>query len=32
VVIYIAITISQSDTNTGWHDTFAGGTRVIKAG
>ncbi len=32
VVIYIAITISQSDTNTGWHDTFAGGTRVIKTG
>jgi len=31
-VIYIAITISQSDTNTGWHDTFAGGTRVIKVG
>jgi len=28
--IYIAITISQSGTNTGWHDTFAGGTRVIK--
>ncbi len=32
VVVYIAITISQSDTNTGWHDTFAGGTRVIKTG
>lgn len=30
VVIYIAVTISQSATNTGWHDTFAGGTRVIK--
>lgn len=30
--IYIAITISQSVTNTGWHDTFAGGTRVVKIG
>lgn len=29
-VIYIAVTISQSDTNTGWHDTFAGGTQVVK--
>lgn len=29
-VIYIAVTISQSDTNTGWHDEFAGGTRVVK--
>jgi hypothetical protein len=27
--IYIAVTISQSPTNTGWHDTFAGGTRVV---
>lgn len=27
--IYIAVTISQSPTHTGWHDTFAGGTRVI---
>jgi len=32
IVIYIAVTISQSATNTGWHDTFAGGTRVIKTG
>ena len=32
VVIYIAVTISQSATNTGWHDTFAGGTRVVKTG
>jgi len=31
-VIYIAVTISKSETNTGWHDTFAGGTRVIKTG
>jgi len=31
-VIYIAITISQSESNTGWHDSFAGGTRVIKIG
>ncbi len=30
--IYIAVTISQSVTNTGWHDTFAGGTRVVKIG
>lgn len=28
VAIYIAMTISQSVTNTGWHDTFAGGTQV----
>jgi uncharacterized RDD family membrane protein YckC len=27
--IYIAVTISQSPTHTGWHDTFAGGTRVV---
>lgn len=31
VVISIAVTISNSDTNTGWHDTFAGGTRVVRA-
>ncbi len=31
-VIYIAVTISQSPTHTGWHDTFAGGTRVIETG
>ena len=31
-VIYIAVTISQSPTRAGWHDTFAGGTRVIKTG
>jgi uncharacterized RDD family membrane protein YckC len=28
--IYIAVTISNSATRTGWHDTFAGGTKVIK--
>jgi len=27
--IYIMVTISQSPTKTGWHDQFAGGTRVI---
>ncbi|GMQ94860.1 MAG: hypothetical protein BMS9Abin12_2371 [Acidimicrobiia bacterium] len=32
VVIYITMTISQSQTNTGWHDTFAGGTVVIETG
>ncbi|MEX2324910.1 MAG: RDD family protein [Nitriliruptoraceae bacterium] len=30
VAIVIAITISNSATNTGWHDDFAGGTRVVK--
>ena len=30
--IYIAVTISQSPARTGWHDTFAGGTRVIQTG
>jgi len=29
-VLYIAYTISQSSTHTGWHDEFAGGTRVVK--
>lgn len=29
-VIVIAVTISNSATNTGWHDDFAGGTRVVK--
>jgi len=28
--IYIAVTISNSATRTGWHDEFAGGTKVIK--
>ena len=30
LAIYIAVTISNSVTNTGWHDEFAGGTKVIK--
>lgn len=30
VMIYIAVTISNSATNTGWHDEFAGGTRVVR--
>ncbi len=29
--ISIAVTISSSEKNTGWHDTFAGGTRVVRA-
>ncbi len=29
VAIYIAVTISQSAVNVGWHDQFAGGTKVI---
>ncbi len=29
-VIGIAVTISNSPTNTGWHDNFAGGTQVVK--
>lgn len=29
--IYIAVTINNSVTRTGWHDTFAGGTKVVKA-
>ncbi len=28
IAIYIAVTINN--TGTGWHDTFAGGTRVVK--
>ena len=28
--IYILVTVSQSDANVGWHDTFAGGTRVVR--
>jgi len=28
-VIAVAVTISRSPTNTGWHDAFAGGTRVL---
>lgn len=30
VAIYIAVTISNSVANVGWHDEFAGGTRVLK--
>jgi uncharacterized RDD family membrane protein YckC len=30
VAIYIAVTINNSATHTGWHDEFAGGTSVIK--
>jgi len=29
-VIYIAITINSSSTHQGWHDDFAGGTKVVK--
>jgi uncharacterized RDD family membrane protein YckC len=29
-VIYIMITINQSPDREGWHDQFAGGTRVVK--
>lgn len=28
--IYILVTISRSDANVGWHDEFAGGTRVVR--
>ncbi|MEN8041803.1 MAG: RDD family protein [Actinomycetota bacterium] len=31
-VLYIAYTINESPSNTGWHDEFAGGTQVISAG
>ena len=31
-VIYVAVTISRSPTNTGWHDNFAPGTRVVPVG
>jgi uncharacterized RDD family membrane protein YckC len=30
VVISIVITIGRSATRTGWHDRFAGGTRVVQ--
>lgn len=30
IAIYIAVTINNSPSRTGWHDEFAGGTRVIK--
>ena len=31
-VVSIAVTISRSPANTGWHDIFAGGTRVVQVG
>jgi uncharacterized RDD family membrane protein YckC len=31
-VIAIAVTINSSATRQGWHDTFAGGTSVVKVG
>jgi len=31
IAVYIAVTISNSQTRTGWHDEFAGGTRVVRA-
>ncbi len=31
-VLYIAYTINESSTNAGWHDDFAGGTKVVKVG
>ena len=30
--ISIAVTINSSPTRQGWHDRFAGGTKVIKVG
>lgn len=30
--LYIAYTIHDSDTHQGWHDEFAGGTKVVKIG
>ncbi|MFV9673259.1 MAG: RDD family protein [Acidimicrobiia bacterium] len=30
--IYVAVTINRSSTNTGWHDNFAPGTRVMLLG
>jgi uncharacterized RDD family membrane protein YckC len=32
IVIVIAVTINNSPTKQGWHDGFAGGTKVIKIG
>ena len=32
IVIVIAVTINSSPTRQGWHDTFAGGTRVVRTG
>lgn len=30
--VYIAVTISQSALNVGWHDQFGGGTKVMRLG
>jgi uncharacterized RDD family membrane protein YckC len=30
IVIVIAVTVSNSPTKQGWHDNFAGGTRVVR--
>jgi uncharacterized RDD family membrane protein YckC len=30
--VYIAVTISQSALHVGWHDQFAGGTKVLRLG
>lgn len=32
ITIIIMVTISQSPTRQGWHDAFAGGTRVVRSG
>jgi len=32
IVIVIAVTISQSPSREGWHDRFAGGSRVVRKG
>jgi uncharacterized RDD family membrane protein YckC len=32
IMIVIAVTISSSPTKQGWHDKFAGGTKVVKIG
>lgn len=32
IVIIIAVTISQSPVREGWHDRFAGGSRVVRTG
>lgn len=32
IAIVIMVTISQSPTREGWHDRFAGGTRVVRTG
>jgi uncharacterized RDD family membrane protein YckC len=32
IIIMIAVTISQSPVREGWHDRFAGGSRVVRTG